>query len=57
LVSDPDQEYIYFKKLCGRSKVAKSPCAREGGASIGDRLALDESAIDGLTQNGNIGKR
>jgi len=28
-------------------KVAKSPRAREGGASIGDRLALDDSAIDG----------
>jgi len=27
-------------------KVAKSPRAREGGASIGDRLALDDSAID-----------
>jgi len=30
-------------------KVAKSPRAREGGASIGDRLALDDSAIDGHT--------
>jgi len=28
-------------------KVAKSPRAREGGASVGDRLALDDSAIDG----------
>jgi len=28
-------------------KIAKSPRAREGGASIGDRLALDDSAIDG----------
>jgi len=27
------------------------------GASIGDRLALDDSAIDGHTQTGNIGKR
>jgi len=31
-------------------KVAKSPRAREGGASIGDRLALDDSAIDGDTK-------
>jgi len=31
-------------------KVAKSPRAREGGASIGDRLALDDSAIDGYTK-------
>jgi len=31
-------------------KVAKSPRAREGGASIGDRLALDDSAIDGHTK-------
>jgi len=45
------------KSCAGRSEVAKSPCAREGGASIGDRLALDDSAIDGHTQNGNIGKR
>jgi len=29
--------------------VAKSPQAREGGASIGDRLALDDSATDGHT--------
>jgi len=38
-------------------KVAKSSCTREGGASIGDRLALDHSAIDGHMQIGNIGKR
>jgi len=31
-------------------KVAKSPRAREGGASIGERLALDDSAIDGHTK-------
>jgi len=31
-------------------KVAKSPRSREGGASIGDRLALDDSAIDGHTK-------
>jgi len=31
-------------------KVAISPRAREGGASIGDRLALDDSAIDGHTK-------
>jgi len=31
-------------------KVAKSPRDREGGASIGDRLALDDSAIDGHTK-------
>jgi len=31
-------------------KVAKSPRPREGGASIGDRLALDDSAIDGHTK-------
>jgi len=31
-------------------KVAKSPRGREGGASIGDRLALDDSAIDGHTK-------
>jgi len=31
-------------------KVAKSPRAREGGASIGDRLILDDSAIDGHTK-------
>jgi len=31
-------------------KVAKSPQAREGGASIGDRLALDDSAIVGHTK-------
>jgi len=31
-------------------KIAKSPRAREGGASIGDRLALDDSAIDGHTK-------
>jgi len=31
-------------------KVAKSPRAREGGASIGDRLALVDSAIDGHTK-------
>jgi len=31
-------------------KVAKSPRAREGGTSIGDRLALDDSAIDGHTK-------
>jgi len=39
------------------TKVAKSPRAREGGASIGDRLALDDSAIDGhkkIGQGGNI---
>jgi len=33
-------------------KVAKSPRAREGGASIIDRLALDDSAIDGHTKMG-----
>jgi len=31
-------------------KVAKSPRAMEGGASIGNRLALDDSAIDGHTK-------
>jgi len=31
-------------------KVAKSPRAREGSASISDRLALDDSAIDGHTK-------
>jgi len=31
-------------------KIAKSPRAREGGASIGDRWALDDSAIDGHTK-------
>jgi len=31
-------------------KVAKSSQVREGGASIGDRLALDDSAIDGHTK-------
>jgi len=35
-------------------KVAKSPWPREGVASIGSRLALDDSAIDGHTQNGNV---
>jgi len=37
-------------KKCKRNlhmKVSKSPQAREGGPSIGDRLALDDSAIDG----------
>jgi len=31
-------------------KVAKSPGATEGGGSIGDQLALDDSAIDGHTK-------
>jgi len=31
-------------------KLAKSPRAREGGASIGDPLALDDSAINGHTK-------
>jgi len=31
-------------------KIAKSQRAREGGASIGDRLAQDDSAIDGHTK-------
>jgi len=31
-------------------KVAKSPRAREGGASMGDRLALDDSVIGGHTK-------
>jgi len=35
----------------------KITMSQDRGASIGDRLAPDDIAIDGHTQNGNIGKK